>query len=144
MGGGQIANDGVSWKNYAVTAVFADGNFCSVHHGQDPFMKGFLMNLYLRPSCDRCFNKEDNRFSDLTLADYWGVQNRDSDMDDDKGTSAVLIHTQKGKEILENIKESVRFKRTDLEYVIRCNPSLAFPSPAHPGREAFFDTFGRL
>ena len=104
-------------------------------------MWGFLANLYLRPSCDHCYNKESQRFSDLTLADYWGVENREPEMDDDKGTSVVLVHTEKGRELWEVLRDSWRAQKTDLAYVIRCNPSIAKASPAHPGREKFFADF---
>ncbi len=133
----------VGWKNYAVTAAFANGDFYFMPHGEDPYMKGFLSDLYLRPSCGHCSNKEGNRFSDLTLADYWGAAGKEPDMDDNQGTSVVLVHTEKGRKLLALVGDSLRMRETDLAYVIRCNPSIARPSPAHPGRERFFgEVFG--
>lgn len=41
-------------------------------HSESAFMQGFLSDIYLRPSCYACQNKGEHRFSDLTLADYWG------------------------------------------------------------------------
>lgn len=87
-------------------------------------MKGFLMDLYLRPSCYGCTNKGEQRYSDLTLADYWGVERKDPDMDDDQGTSAALVHTEKGKQVLQWISQNIKVKPTDLGYIYRCNPSL--------------------
>ncbi len=131
----------IGWKNYAVAAAFADGSFYFLPHGEDPYMKGFLMNLYLRPSCDHCTNKEGQRFSDLTLADYWGVGNREPEMDDDKGTSVVLVHSEKGRALWDRLSASFQAQKADLAYVIQCNPSIARASPAHPGREKFFADF---
>lgn len=136
--GGGCTSQEISWKNYYVAAEFDDGQVYAVPHGEDCFMKGFLQNLYLRPSCNHCVNKADNRFSDLTLADYWGVENREPDMDDNKGTSAILVHTDKGKRLVEAMDAFLHTKRTDLAYVIKCNPSIAFPSKANPGRNDFF------
>lgn len=45
-------------------------------------------------------------------------------MDDDQGTSAVLVHTEKGAQVLEQISDDVTKKKTSLAYVYRCNPSL--------------------
>lgn len=87
-------------------------------------MKGFLTDLYLRPSCYGCSNKGEQRYSDLTLADYWGVEGKDPDMDDDQGTSAALVHTEKGKQVLQWISQNIKVKPTDLDYIYRCNPSL--------------------
>lgn len=105
--------------------VFADGHGIRMPHGESPYMKGFLSDLCLRPSCYGCQNKGENRFSDLTLADYWGVEGRDPDMDDDQGTSAVLVHTEWGKKIWDEIASEVRCTCADLAYIYRCNPSLA-------------------
>ena len=87
-------------------------------------MKGFLSDLYLRPSCYGCQNKGENRFSDLTLADYWGVEERDPDMDDDQGTSVVLVHTEWGKKIWDEIAGLLKYKKADLAYIYQRNPSL--------------------
>lgn len=93
-------------------------------HSESAFMQGFLSDIYLRPSCYACQNKGEYRFSDLTLADYWGVEVCEPDMDDDQGTSAVLVHTEKGAQVLEQISGDVTKKKTSLAYVYRCNPSL--------------------
>lgn len=39
----------------------------------DLYLKGFLQNLYLRPSCHECHFCRQNRPTDITLADFWGV-----------------------------------------------------------------------
>ena len=53
-------------------------------------MYGYLTsNLYIRPSCGDCDFKGIPRQSDITLADFWGIESK---LDDDKGTSLVLIN----------------------------------------------------
>jgi len=63
------------------------------------FMKGFLQNLYLRPSCYNCQAKSFRSGSDITIADYWGIQNVLPEFDDEKGVSLVMVNTEKGREI---------------------------------------------
>lgn len=60
------------------------------------FMQVFLKNLCLRPSCSACPAKSGKCGSDITLADYWGIENHHPEWDDDKGTSLVLVNTEKG------------------------------------------------
>lgn len=60
------------------------------------FMKGFLKNLYLRPSCYACASRSGKSGSDITLADYWGIQYVSPEIDDDKGVSLVFLNTSKG------------------------------------------------
>ena len=67
---------------------------------ENPYFRGFLTNVYLRNSCYDCRFRQYHRMSDITLADYWGVEKFCPEMHDDKGTSIVLVHTEKGKSIM--------------------------------------------
>lgn len=62
----------------------------------DLFMKGFLKNIYLRPSCYHCAARQGKSGADISIADYWGVQNFHKFIDDDKGVGLVLINSSKG------------------------------------------------
>ena len=61
---------------------------------QNAFMKGFLANLYLRPSCYACPAKCGKSGSDITIGDLWGAPSIIGNYDDDKGTSLVLINKE--------------------------------------------------
>lgn len=61
------------------------------------FMKGFLKNLYLRPSCYACASRSGKSCSDITIADFWGVQSFYPEFDDDKGIGLILINSENGK-----------------------------------------------
>ena len=61
------------------------------------FMKGFLANLYLRPSCYACAARSGKSGSDISIADFWGVQNFYPEFDDDKGVGLILVNSDKGK-----------------------------------------------
>lgn len=69
-------------------------------HYNNPFMRGFLSDIYLRPSCYECKCKNGVNHSDLTIGDYWAARVTDQDFDDDKGVGLVLVNTSKGKNIL--------------------------------------------
>ena len=68
------------------------------------FMKGFLKDLYLRPSCYQCPSKSLKSGSDLTIADYWGIENAIPDFDDDKGVSLVMINSDDGDCFYKNVR----------------------------------------
>jgi hypothetical protein len=68
------------------------------------FMLGFLRNLYLRPSCYQCPSKAFKSGSDITIADYWGIQNVLPEFDDDKGVSLVMINSIKGKNVYDMLQ----------------------------------------
>ena len=65
------------------------------------FMRGFLKNLYLRPSCYACASRSGKSGSDISIADFWGVQNYYPEFDDDKGIGLVLVNTDKGRKAYE-------------------------------------------
>lgn len=100
---------------------------------QNTYMKGFLSNLYLRPSCHKCPCKPGRYRSDMTIADYWGVNIENPEMDDDKGVSIILYHSEKishfnvikGKEIL-------------YQTVLKYNPSVEIDMLPHAKRDLFF------
>lgn len=66
---------------------------------ENVFMKAFLSDIILRPSCYRCPSKNGKSNSDITIADFWGVHTVLKDFDDDKGTNLTFINTQHGKDI---------------------------------------------
>ena len=68
------------------------------------FMKGFLANLYLRPSCYACAVRSGKSGSDISIADFWGVQNYYPEFDDDRGVGLVLVNTEKGRRAYEQVK----------------------------------------
>ena len=63
----------------------------------DPYLRAFFGDLSDRPSCYECKFKKQNRVSDFTIWDCFIVGDISKKLDDDKGTSRVLIHTEHGK-----------------------------------------------
>ena len=77
----------------------ANGSECTLLQPfpENVFMKGFLSNFYLRPSCYACSVRTGKSGSDITIADFWGVQNYYPEFDDDRGVNLVLVNTDKGR-----------------------------------------------
>ena len=69
-------------------------------------MRAYLKGYTVRPSCYSCNFKKYNRASDITLGDFWGINNS-SVQNDDKGVSLIVINTDKGNELVEKIKANV-------------------------------------
>lgn len=115
------------------------GNEYDVNHNNDEFMKMFLQNVILRDSCYNCNFKDLHRNSDITLADFWGVDNIMPEMNDNKGTNLVIVNSKKGKELIDKIKNNVEMKEVDLNETIKYNPSMTTSSPINKNREGFFN-----
>ena len=91
------------WKKYSFTITLKDGNKITHPAYDDIYMKGFLSDLYLRPSCERCPTKSGRCRSDITLADCWGIDRFNPHMDDDNGTGLILVNSVKGQNIIHSL-----------------------------------------
>lgn len=130
------------WKKFSYVTEFKNNKIHSKTLNEDMYIKGFLNNLYLRPSCYECKAKNFSNNSDISLADYWGVQNIHPEFDDDKGTSLVLVNTKNGQEVFNAISFEMDFIKTDLDYAISCNPCIVRPVKYNPKRKKFFEKLG--
>lgn len=131
------------WKRYSVSISYGNDTEYRQDLTQDLFMKGFLKDLYLRPSCHACAFKNAKRHSDITLADFWGIENVAPEMFDDKGTSLVLIQSEKGKALFKNIEKKMICQGVDLDEALKYNPAAIRPAPIPKNREAFYNRFGK-
>lgn len=108
-------------------------------HKANLYMKGFLKNLYLRPSCYACPAKCGKSGADYTLADFWGASTYVGDFDDDKGLSAVLVY--KNKVNIESL--DMAFKVVGLNDILSQNPAVIKSSRMKGGRDRFFQHYNR-
>lgn len=112
---------------------FEDGSFKVFEGENNLYMNGYLTsNLYIRPCCGDCQFKGVPRKSDVTLADFWGIE---KGLDDDKGTSMVLINSEKGKELFSKIRNNMEVYKKDFDTIFTGNPmfseSVIVPEKAH-------------
>jgi len=127
-----------SWKLYSLSFSFDNDKEYSQKLTEDIFMQGFLKNLYLRPSCYNCNFKTLNRQSDITLADFWGIENVLPSFDDDRGTSLVLVNSKKGAEIFSSVADKMNYKKVDIDQAILYNPSAIKSADYNSKRNRFF------
>lgn len=127
------------WSHYGYSTEFDYGNgkISRIKNGDDLFMKAFVGNICLRSSCSDCKMKGVERCTDFTLGDYWGIWNQHPEFDDNKGTSVVFVHSQRGQEILEQLKDKMECLKVDIQDAYRENGSLINVSLAHFSREEF-------
>lgn len=106
---------------------------------ENVFMKGFLSNLYLRPSCYACSSRTGKSGSDITIADFWGVQNYYPEFDDDRGVGLVLVNTDRGRKAYEQVN-TINLETT-YEQALNQNPCIEHSVPRTKHVKAFWDNF---
>lgn len=129
------------WKTYSMAMSFQDGKRYTSVNREDPYMKGFLADLYLRPSCYECAFKTKQRQSDITLADFWGIQNVLPALDDNKGTSVVWVHSGRGKALFQQIAPQLRYEQIDIAKALVYNTAAVTSTRKPPERPRFWNAF---
>ena len=125
------------WKNYSFSVNYSDGSVHTHIFRDNEYMRLFLKNVSLRASCFDCKFKGNSGYSDITLGDFWGIQHELPNLDDNLGTSFVIAHTDKGKEIITKLDNCI-IKEIPIESGRKYNPSLIKSVSRPASRDAFF------
>ena len=121
---------GWSKYRYSNQYIYGNGKSYTALSGEDLFMRLFVGDYINRTSCENCHFKGYKRESDITLGDFWGIWNIDPDLDDNKGVSLVMIHSDIGRDMMKCISAKVFMKEFTMRQATTQNPSLLFSSSA--------------
>lgn len=131
------------WKNYSFLVKGKTGLndenkiLYSESHDKNAYMRGFLSDIYLRPSCYSCKCKNGISHSDITIADFWGINIQAPDFDDNKGVGLVLVNTRKGKKVFDSLDmEAKYFSLSDVKPM---NGGFKEYISENPKRKMFFE-----
>ena len=130
------------WKDFSLKIEFDDGSSYCESQKLDLYLRGFLENLDLRPSCHACRFKGAERPSDFTIADFWGVQEHLPAFYDDRGTSIVMAHNARAIRMLESLSDALALCEISSGIVEKTNAMLVSSVGAHADRAAFLRRLG--
>lgn len=128
------------WSRYQYSNLFEYGKDKSheAKSGESLYMKLFVGGYICRESCENCKFKGYSRVSDLTLGDFWGIWDIHPEMDDNKGTSALLIQSEKGERIFSRIADKLTVKQVSLEEVSLQNSAILKSTAPNEKRDEAF------
>lgn len=132
------------WENYSMFLKFENKKQYRKVGYNDPYMRMFLSNAFLRPACYECQFKKILKSGDITLADFWGIKNIYPQFNDNKGVSLVLINNEKGEKIVREIYQKIKLVEVDLEKSINGNPSIIMSSKMSEKRQVAFENIDEL
>ena len=136
-------DNSTGWDTYSNTATFKEKTITE-DRKQSKYMKLFLSDVALRQSCFNCNFKLGNKYSDITLGDFWGIKNHYPEMYNKSGVSAIIINTEKGNELFNNINKDIEYKECKLEEILSGNPSLKISGKEPKTRNNFFKELDNL
>lgn len=146
------------WKDYQVTLGYegtkaAAGSSAatikgeiSEHASDNPFTRAHGSNLILSSACYKCQAKGGTSGSDITLADFWGIDRLLPEMNDDRGTSLVLVNTKRGEEAFAKAMsdaDASNLKEIATADALANNRSWSTPSAPHPKQAKFMATYAK-
>ena len=132
------------WKRYSVSFLFKNNTEYRQNLRNDLYMRAFLKDVCLRPSCYECEFKTLNRQSDITLADFWGIQNILPEMDDDKGTSLIFVNSEMGQRLFNETKDKMLYQEVDIHEAVKYNSAAIKSVGYNPKREDFFGELDKI
>ena len=114
------------WSRYQHSNLFSYGigKEYLTRSSDSLYMKLFTGGYISRESCANCRFKGYSRASDLTLGDFWGIWDVAPEMDDNRGTSVVLVQTEKGALLLSEAESDMILKTVNLDEVSKQNAAL--------------------
>lgn len=131
----------LGWHSSRAYATFDDG---AVEY-ETPLLKGFdslfYQHIALRPSCHKCPFTNLSRPSDVTIADFWGIEKFKPDFDDNKGVSLLLINSPKGNAVFEEIKDMLIYELSSVDECKQGQNHLKKPASQSPKRALFWSDF---
>lgn len=115
------------WHRFSMRVDFENGKSYVADRYNDPFFVGYLQTeLFTMEACFTCKFRGFPRQADITLADFWGIENVDKSMDQDLGTSLIIINSDKGKTYYESLGDAIVSKEFTLKDAELGNPAIYY------------------
>lgn len=135
----QLKNKRNGWKSLASKVTFANGQEVCLDKNEDWWVKGFISyDLYGRESCYDCkYRTIPRKVADITVGDFWGIESVNN-YDMFEGVSAIIVNTDRGKNLFEKISKNLYYSYKLLEDVLPGNPALIKNPELNQNRKKFF------
>lgn len=129
---------------YSTMTIKTDKDEYSRGVETDPYLRAFFGDLSDRPSCYDCKFKKQCHVSDFTIWDCFVVDNFDKNLDDDKGTSRILINTENGRNIFEEIKENFNYTEVETQLLVKNVKEMLHSVEVNERRTQFFKDLNEM
>lgn len=138
-------NKDFGWHNLGTKIVFKNGKEYFRTGNRDYFMSDYIVDgLTIRSSCTSCKFRCVPHRADITLGDFWGVENLYPQYNDEKGTSAVIVNTEKGDYLFGQIKNEMIVFEVSISDIKKGNFALYKSKEANTNKEAFFEELDNI
>ena len=126
----------LGWKKTVFSAKYEDGSVEKIDGRFDYYYGLFYRNVAHRSSCFTCMHKTKERVGDITLGDFWGVDDLIPGIDTYNGVSLLIVNSNKGSNILNAIKNTITCVPCDISAKIP--QTMTENNPPYKFRDSFF------
>lgn len=103
------------------------------------YVKVFYNRCALRPSCYECPYATTERKTDITIGDFWHIEETIPDFYNKNGNSLFLIHTDRGVQLFEAVKEKLEYRLSNTKQCWQAN--LEAPTKRSELRDKFWSDY---
>lgn len=126
------------WRSIGTSIQFQNGKEYYRTGSRDTYMVSYVTDaLCMRKSCHACFYRKIPHISDMTIGDFWGIENINPSFDDNRGLSAVILNTDRGIAAFQSIRKEIDYFETTAENIAKRNFTVLKPKDANPKRDEF-------
>lgn len=128
------------WTQNLVMSIRQNGHQQLIDNADSSYYCAFLDAYSIRESCTECAFAGRERVGDLTIGDFWGIERVAPEIGDKKGTSLLLVNTEKGRNLLDCIQGDLTLLREfPIDVALQSNPILKYPTMVSSKRREFFE-----
>lgn len=113
----------------------------ALYEKESPYYHLFLTSVTYRDSCYHCKYAQQKRVSDLTIGDYWGIEEEHPELMErggvsvKNGISCLVVNTSNGERLVEQYKNGLKLYESDFIKIAKHNEQLNQPSKINQDRE---------
>lgn len=127
------------WTGNHVMSLLRNGSRELIENSESAYYAAFLDLYSTRESCTVCHYAGKERVGDLSIGDFWGIESIDKSISDRKGTTLLLVNTEKGQYLLNAIKGDLKLLRQySIDCAFRATRVLKYPAMISSKRREFF------
>lgn len=127
------------WSNQKWKAVLENGSLVTDTIHINVYKNLYYAHVMQRPSCHECPYASTVRQGDITIGDFWGIENVMPEFKDELGVNLIFVSSKKGKKTFEEIKKKMKYVKLDVEKCLQ--PQLQYPTKKSEKREQFWKDY---
>lgn len=135
------------WEKLVRKITYEDGTEeIEEHLNHDPYFCSFIAKKTLRESCYECTFCREERYGDISIGDFWGVEKLGVLTEEKQsgcGISAILVNTDKGEAFIDILQKEGEIFETTLDDIKRDNLSLVKPPARHHYRDKIYKSMNK-